>query len=167
MLGGSSSSRLILDLREAKSWAYYAGSQVKVVKQTMPLFVYAPVQTDKTGPAMLAAMADIKGFLGQSGITADELQRTVNSQVLSLSGSFETSAALLGGIMRIVQYGRPDDYYTRLPARYRAFTTAELDKAARGAIDPARMTWVIVGDAKAVAPQLAAAHLTAETMTAQ
>ena len=49
VLGGSSTSRLIMDLREAKGWAYFAGSQVQLVREIVPLLVFAPVQTDKTG----------------------------------------------------------------------------------------------------------------------
>ena len=41
-----------------------------------------------------------------------------------------------------------------LPAKYRAMTPSSVDKAARGAIDPKRLTWVVVGDAKVVKPQL-------------
>src|SRR3546814_6767940 len=52
VLGGSSTSRLIMDLRETKGWAYYAGSALPGVKETIPLLVYAPVQTDKTGESI-------------------------------------------------------------------------------------------------------------------
>ena len=166
VLGGSSTSRLILDLREAKSWAYYAGSQVQLVRETMPLLVYAPVQTDRTGDSIKAALADMNDFLGSKGVTAEELSQAVNSQVLSLPGDFETSSDLLGGILRNASLRRPDDYYTRLPDRYRAMTPAALDSAARKAIDPKHLVWVVVGDAAKVRPQLAALGLPVEEMKA-
>ena len=56
VLGGSATSRLIMDLREAKGWAYYAGSQVQLVRERMPLLLFAPVQTDKTGESIAAAL---------------------------------------------------------------------------------------------------------------
>jgi zinc protease len=167
VLGGSATSRLIMDLREAKGWAYYAGSQVQLVREQMPLLVFAPVQTDKTGESIAAALADIRGFLGANGISGDELGRTINNQVLSLAGEFETSGALLGGIMRNASLRRPDDYYTRLPQRYRAMTAAELDRAARAAIDPGKLVWVVVGDAAKVRPQLEALHMPVEVMQAR
>jgi len=167
VLGGSSTSRLITDLREKRSWAYYAGSQVQLVRDRMPLLVFAPVQTDKTGASIAAALEDIRGFLGGQGVTPAELGQTVNNQVLSLAGEFETSGAVLGGIMRNATLGRPDDYYTRLPARYRALTAENLDRAARAAIDPQRLVWVVVGDAAKVRPQLEALKMPVEVMTAR
>src|SRR3546814_14634405 len=67
ILGGSSTSRLIMDLRETKGWAYYAGSALPGVKETIPLLVYAPVQTDKTGEPIVAARKDIGDFLTEIG----------------------------------------------------------------------------------------------------
>lgn len=75
---------------------------------------------------------------------------------------FETSGAVLDGIAKIVQYHRPDDYYTQLPARYRAMTAADLDKAVHAQIDPSRIVWVVVGDAAKIRPQLAALGLPVE-----
>ena len=40
------------------------------------------------------------------------------------------------------------------PDRYRALTTSDLDQAARAAIDPAKLVWVVVGDASKVKSQL-------------
>ena len=56
--------------------------------------------------------------------------------------------------MRLDLLGKPDDYYVTLPAKYQAMTPASLDAAARAAIDPAKLVWVVVGDAKVVRPQL-------------
>jgi hypothetical protein len=51
-------------------------------------------------------------------------------------------------------FGRPDDYYESLPAKYQRLTQASLDQAARQAIDPSKFLWVVVGDAAKVKPQL-------------
>jgi predicted Zn-dependent peptidase len=165
ILGGSATSRLIMDLREAKGWAYYAGSQAQLVREQMPLLIFAPVQTDKTGESIAAALGDIRAYLGPNGTTAEERDRNVNNLVLSLAGEFETSGAVLGGIMRNASLRRPDDYYVRLADRYRAMTPAAIDAAARAAIDPARLVWVVVGDAAKVRPQLEALHIPVEVMT--
>ena len=165
VLGGSSTSRLIMDLRETKGWAYSAGTALPGVKDTIPLLVYAPVQTDKTGASIIAARKDIAEYLTSKGTTAAERNQTINSQILSLPGSFETSSDLLGAMMRNWLLGRPDDYYAKLPGIYRAMTPVDLDKAAREAIDPDRLIWVVVGDAKLVRPQLDAVGLPVEMGT--
>ncbi len=154
VLGGSFTSRLNMNLREEKGWAYGVGSNVRMVKETVPFIFYAPVQSDRTGDSIKAALGDMKAFLTTKGITADERDRMVNNSVRSLPGSFETSSDVLGGVMRNALYDRPDDYYTRLADRYRALTPAALDEAARKVIDPARLIWVVVGDAAKVRPQL-------------
>ena len=165
VLGGSSTSRLIMDLRETKGWAYSAGTALPGVKETIPLLVFAPVQTDKTGESIIAARKDIGDFVTSKGTTAAERNQTINSQILSLPGSFETSSDLLAAMMRNRLLGRPDDYYAKLPAIYRAMTPADLDRAAREAINPDRLIWVVVGDAKLVRPQLDAVGLPVEMGT--
>ncbi|OAN51047.1 M16 family metallopeptidase [Sphingobium sp. TCM1] len=165
VLGGSTTSRLTMDLRETKGWAYGAGTALPGVKETIPLLVYAPVQTDKTGESIIAARQDIREYLTTKGTTEAERNQTINSQILSLPGSFETSSDLLGAMMRNSLIGRPDDYYETLPNVYRAMTAADMDKAAREAISPDRLIWVVVGDAKLVRPQLDAVGLPVETGT--
>ena len=165
VLGGSTTSRLTMDLRETKGWAYGAGTALPGVKDTIPLLVYAPVQSDKTGESIIAARQDIKDFLTTKGTTKAERDQTINGQILSLPGSFETSSDLLGAMMRNDLIGRSDDFYETLPKIYRAMTAADFDKAAREAINADGLIWVVVGDAKLVRPQLDAVGLPVETGT--
>ena len=165
VLGGSTSSRLWMDLRETKGWAYGVGTALSGVKETIPLLVYAPVQTDKTGESIIAVRKDMSDYLTAHGTTEAERNQTINGQILSLPGSFETSSDLLSAMMRNDLIGRPDDYYETMPKTYRAMTAADLDKAAREAINPDRLIWVVVGDAKLVRPQLDAVGLPVEMGT--
>lgn len=165
VLGGSTTSRLTMDLRETKGWAYGAGTALPGVKDTIPLLVYAPVQSDKTGESIIAARQDIKDFLTTKGTTKAERDQTINGQILSLPGSFETSSDLLRAMMRNDLIGRADDFYETLPKIYRAMTAADFDKAAREAINADGLIWVVVGDAKLVRPQLDAVGLPVETGT--
>jgi zinc protease len=64
------------------------------------------------------------------------------------------------------QYGRPDNYYETLASRYRALTAADLDTVARHTIDPARLVWVVVGDASKVRPQLDKLGIAVEAVAA-
>ena len=164
VLGGSFLSRLNLDLRETKGWSYGVGSQIASNENRTPFVVQAPVQADRTGDSLTALIADIREFLGPKGTTATELQRTINGSIRELPGAFETSEAVLGSMQRIIWLNRPDDYYERLPARYRTMTAAQFDAAARAEIDPAKITWLVVGDAKSVRPQLEKTGLPIETL---
>ncbi len=154
VMGGSFLSRLNMNLRENKGWAYGAFSQATMLRETMPFYFVAPVQTDKTGESIAVARADMKAFLTKDGVNPEERERTINGQIRSLPGSFETSSDLLGALLTLDTLGRPDDYYEKLPGRYRAMTAAQMDAAARAAIDPDKLIWVVVGDAAKVEPQL-------------
>ncbi len=64
------------------------------------------------------------------------------------------------------QHKRPDDYYATITQKYRVLTAAQLDAAARRALDPAKFVWVVVGDAKVVRPQLDSLGLPVEVIPA-
>jgi len=71
-----------------------------------------------------------------------------------LPGRFETSGAVLGAMITNDLYRRPDNYYELLADKYRGLSRAQLDAALKAAVDPRGFTWVVVGDAKQVKPQL-------------
>jgi len=166
VLGGSFLARFTQNLREDKGWSYGTYSAIGDRENRVALRIYAPVQTDQAGPAIAELRKEIAGYVGSKGTTATELALAATGSARQLPAMFETSGAVLDGIARIVQYHRPDDYYTRLPDRYRAMTTADLDAAARARIDPARIVWVVVGDAAKIRPQLAKLGLPVEEVKA-
>jgi zinc protease len=154
VLGGGFLSRINMNLRERRGWSYGAGSSIGGQEQRVTFRVTAPVQADRTGDAVREIINDVTAYRGASGVTAAELTRTINSNVRSLPGSFETSGDVLGGMQDIVLLNRPDDYYEQLPTRYRALTADELNAALRAQVDPARFVYIIVGDERVVLPQL-------------
>lgn len=165
VLGGTFLSRLNMDLRETKGWAYGVQGFVNRVEHRVPYFVYAPVQTDRTADSIIALRQQMDEFLTSRGVTPPELQRTLNGNIRELPGSYETSGAVLSALEGNALYDRPDDYQETLASRYRAMSAAELDKAARAVIDPDELVWVVIGDAAKVRPELEKLKLPVETMT--
>jgi zinc protease len=153
-LGGDFTARINMNLREAKHWSYGAYGYFKRNEQAAPYLVQAPVQADKTGASITAIRDDIGGFVGAKPLSGAEFTLTVESAIRSLSGDFETSGAVLQAMQNNDLFRRPDDYYATLPAKYRALTREGVDGAIRSVLDPKRMIWVVVGDAKVVRPQL-------------
>jgi predicted Zn-dependent peptidase len=153
-LGGDFLSRLNMDLREEKGWSYGVSGSEQVMLHAVPYIVSAPVQADRTGDSLVELNKQIGDFLTSKGVTKEELDRVVTNNVNQLPGEFETSGAVLGAMMNIDMLQRPDNYYETLAPEYRAQTTASLDKAARSALDPKGFTWIVVGDAAKVRPQL-------------
>ncbi|MBA2921158.1 insulinase family protein [Sphingomonas sp. MAH-20] len=165
VLGGNFLSRLNTDIRETKGWSYGVNGSFRRLLNGVPYIVSAPVQADRTGDSVAAMQADIRAFLTTEGITPEEKERTILGFVRELPGSFETGSDVLGGMQNNVLYGRPDDYYDTIASRYRALTAPEMDKAIRSVIDPSKFVWVVVGDAKAVKPQLDRLGLPVEVKT--
>jgi zinc protease len=166
VLGGDFLSRLNMDLRESKGWSYGVSGHERLLANGVSYVISAPVQADRTGDALAELNSQMNQFLTSSGVTQEELQRTIASKVNELPGQFETSGAVISAMMGMEVLGRPDDYYEILPAKYRAQTTASLDRAVRAAIDPKGFTWIVVGDAAKVRPQLEKLGLPIEVVEA-
>jgi zinc protease len=165
-LGGDFLSRVNLDLREARHWSYGANGSFRRAQHDTPYLLGTGVQADKTGESIKSLQADFTDFLTTKGITKEEFDRTITDAISSLPGNFETSNAVLGALQQNDLYRRPDDYYATLPQKYRAMTIAELDAAARKAIDPAKTIWIVVGDASKVRAQLDSLGLPVEVVSA-
>lgn len=164
--GGSFTSRLNMDLREAKGWSYGVRSVAAPAVGQMAWRVLAPVQQDRTGEAIRAIMANLRAFAGPEPVAPEALARAINSSIYALPGEFETSGAVLGAIETLAVLGRPDDYHARLPARLRALDQQQVTRAAATLLDPGRLQWVVVGDARLVEPQLRALGLPLEVRRA-
>ncbi|TFI59959.1 insulinase family protein [Sphingomonas parva] len=164
VLGGDFLSRINMDLRETKGWSYGSSSSVSLREDLVPYVISAPVQADKTGPAIRELMSQISGFTGANGVTATELQRVINGNTRELAGQFETSGAVLSALRSNALYRRPDNYWETIADRYRGMTAAQLDQAARKVIDPKKIVWVVVGDAAKVRPQLTGLGLPVEVI---
>ncbi|SEJ60452.1 Predicted Zn-dependent peptidase [Sphingomonas sp. OV641] len=165
-LGGDFLGRINMDLRETKHWSYGAYGGFARHAEAAPYQLRAPVQADKTGASIAAMKAEIGAFVGNRPMSEAEFQRTITGATRSLAGDFETSGAVLGAMQANDLYRRPDDYYATITQRYRAMTRDQLNGAIRSVIDPNRFIWVVIGDAKAVRPQLDTLGLPVEVMPA-
>ncbi|MEO6091684.1 MAG: insulinase family protein [Novosphingobium sp.] len=155
VIGGGFLSRLNLDLREEKGWTYGVSSRVRQPVGPRSLVVAAPVQADKTGAAIRQIIADMKAFPTARPVEPAELDRVTDGNIRGLPNRFESNAEVVAAILANRQLGRPDDYYSTLPARYRAIDAGAIDNAARTWLQPEALTVVVVGDRKAIEPQLA------------
>ena len=153
-LGGSFLGRINMDLRETKHWSYGASGNYTRNLGGVAYVLRAPVQADKTAAAITAMRLNVADFVGAKPLTSAEFTRAVNGGIRSLPGSFESAGSVLAAMQQSDLLGRPDDYIRTTAARYRALTLPQVSQAIRSVIDPARLTWIVVGDAKTVKPQL-------------
>jgi predicted Zn-dependent peptidase len=153
-LGGDFLARLNMNLRETKGWSYgmFGGAQAR--ENAVAYNISGGVQADRTGDSLAEMIRETTEFLTLKGVTPEELERNVASDIGALPGRFETSPAVLGAMQGNALFGRPDNYQETLASIYRAQTTTTLDAAARAAIDADKFVWVVVGDAATVRAQL-------------
>jgi predicted Zn-dependent peptidase len=146
VLGGTFTSRLNMNLREDKHWSYGVRSDLPDAQGERPWLLSAPVQADRTVEAMRELKREIEEFVGARPATGAEIRKIMNRDVRALSGRYETNAAVANAIAEMIVFDRPDDYVRTLKSRIEAQTEPAVQGAAREALDPTRLTWVIVGD---------------------
>jgi predicted Zn-dependent peptidase len=160
-------ARINQDIRETRGWSYGVQGQLQLLENRIPLLIFAPVQTNQTGPSIQAILDQVRAFTTDKGVTPAELQRVIAGNTRQLAGSFETSGQVLNALRTNDLLHRRDDFYETVAGRYRAMDQAALDAAARAAIDPAAMLFVVVGDASVIRPQLQALGLPLEEVALQ
>ena len=165
IFGGDFLSRINMDLRETKGWSYGVGSQISGAEDRVPFYMFAPVQTNQTGPSVKVLIDQLKDFNGSKPVTPDELEKTIKGNVLELPGSYERSAAVLGQMQADRLNKRPFDYAETVAGKYNALTARALNDEMRVKVDPSKITWLVVGDAAKVKPQLEAIGLPIEMVT--
>ncbi|UYY57640.1 M16 family metallopeptidase [Sphingomonas sp. S2-65] len=166
VLGSGFLSRINMELRENKHWSYGARGGYGWMEKAVPYTISAPVQADRTGDSIKAIQEQVRGFLTTKGVTQAELTREINGTTRELAGRFETSGAVLSAMQENDLRHRPDNFYDTVAQKYRTMTVQQLDAAARGALDPNKFVYVVVGDAAKVKPQLDSLGLPVEVVPA-
>jgi len=159
VLGSDFGSRINMNLREDKHWSYGAYSFIRDARGPRPFIAYAPVQTDKTGEAIVELQKELRGIVGERPVQPDELERAKASLTLTLPGSWETMGAVAGTIDEIIAFGLDDRFFDTYADKVRAQTPATVTAAAVRTVQPDHLVWVIVGDRARVEPMLKGLNL--------
>jgi len=150
VLGGEFSSRLNMNLREDKHWAYGAYSFTQGALGQRPWMAFAPVQIDKTAEALAELDREVREYVaGHKPPTEAEVSKIQATEIRSLPGAYETGRAVLGTIGGIVRYDRPDDWVFQRKAMIEGLSVDQVKQAAT-TLDPDKLVWVVVGDLKQV-----------------
>jgi len=154
IIGGSFTSRINMNLREDKHWAYGARSVLVSTKGQRPYIAYAPVQTDKTMESMAEIKRELQEYLGENPATDEELEKVKSNNTLSLPGRWETANAVLRDIGEIVTYDLPDDYWDTYADNVRNLSLDQIVESADDVIKPDNLLWVVVGDREQIEPRI-------------
>lgn len=146
LLGGKFTSRVNMNLREAKHWTYGASTVVFDARGQRPFFAVAPVQTDKTADAMAEIRKELIDITGERPPSQSEVAETKKQAALELAGRWETMAAIAASLAEMVRFNYPDDYFANYADEVMAQTEETVARAAKVLLQPDKLVWVIVGD---------------------
>ena len=146
ILGGAFTSRLNMNLREDKHWAYGAQTMVLGARGQRTFMAYAPVQSDKTKESLQEIDKELRAIIKDRPVTDEEITKSKLNLTLSLAGERETKGAVLGDIAEINRYGLAEDYFTTYAQRVNALERKDISAAAEIVLRPTRMVYVVVGD---------------------
>jgi len=146
ILGGDFTSRINMNLREDKHWAYGAFSVIMAARGPGFFTGYAPVQTDKTKESMQEMLKELTQYVGDKPVTEAEFDKVQKNTVMQLPGLWETNSSVLNTLQSAIEYDRGINYLKNYPAMLQDLTLTDIRDAALKVDKPKNLTWVIVGD---------------------
>lgn len=147
ILGGGFRSRLMQRVRTKLGYAYSIGAGWGANYNHPGLFrVFASVRSPVTAETITAVREEIERLRTEE-VSDEELETSRQSALNSLVFAFDTKTKTLGRLLNYEYYGYPRDFIQRYQKALAAVTKADVLRAARRHLDPARITIVAVGPA--------------------
>ncbi|HEX8293439.1 MAG TPA: insulinase family protein [Pyrinomonadaceae bacterium] len=150
ILGGASSARINMNLREEKGYTYGASSAFSFRRGAGPFMAQAPVQGFSTKESVAEFMKELRGIRGELPVNPQELETAKQAIVRGFPRGFETPDQIANQLELIVTYDLPDTYFNSYIERVQAVTLEDVTRVASRYLQPDRMAVVVVGDRKAI-----------------
>jgi predicted Zn-dependent peptidase len=145
ILGGMFSSRINLELREAKAYTYGAHSGFALRHGAGAFAAGGAMFAEHTADAARELVAEVDRMRAEP-VKAEELADAKENAKLELPARFEGVEELTGVLEDMAVYGMPLDEYTQYAARVDAVTAADVQRVAKKWLHPEAMRIVIAGD---------------------
>ena len=144
--GGGFASQLMQQLREGKGYTYGVSSNFGGSTIQGPFTIQSNVRSNVT----YESTALIKEILNNYGknYSQDDLEVSKSFLIKSNARAFETARAKLGMLQNIASYNLPVDYAKQREAIVEAMTVEDIKALADKYLDPTKMIYLVVGDAK-------------------
>lgn len=146
VLGGQFTSRINLNLREARGLTYGAHTGFDFRVSGGAFSCDTAVQADATPLALREILAEFDAVRGERPAVGDELARAKSSLTRGYVRHFETPAHLAHAAARLATFGLPEETFERFVPGVEAVTAADVSAAAAAYIRPQDATIVLVGD---------------------
>jgi zinc protease len=150
--GGGFASRLTQQLREGKGYTYGISSNFSGSNNAGPFTIASGVRSNVTLESTQLVKQILQGYA--PAFTEADLETTKNYLVKSNARAFETSAAKLGMLENLSKYGWRADYVKDREQIVKAMTVPKIQSLSQKYLDPSKMVWLVVGDAKTQLPRM-------------
>ena len=145
-LGGSFNGIFNLILREEKGFTYGARSGFSGARNYGTFTASSMVSTNSTLESVSIFKTEMEKYRGE--IPQEYVDFTKSALLKGNARSFETLGGLLNMLNNMAAYDLPADYIKKEEAFVRDLTSEKVIELANKYIDPSRMYYVVVGDAK-------------------
>ncbi|WP_109298817.1 pitrilysin family protein [Aquimarina sp. AU474] len=144
--GGGFASQFTQQLREGKGYTYGIGSRFSGSTIPGQFMIFSGVRSNVT----YESSSLVKEILGDYGKNYNDkdLEITKSSLIKSNARAFETPNSKLNMLRNISTFKFPKDYVTQREAIVKNMTIEEIKKLADTYLDPNKMIYLVVGDAK-------------------
>jgi len=144
-LGGTFNSVLNMILRETKGFTYGAHSYISATNEIGPFVATSSVRSNTTQESVTIFRDEMAKY--REGMSKEDFDFTQSAILKANALRFETLGALLNMLEDISAYSLPLDYVKQEEATVRAMTPESMKELAVKYINPAKMVYVVVGDA--------------------
>ncbi|MBC8646682.1 MAG: insulinase family protein, partial [Thermoanaerobaculia bacterium] len=103
---------------------------------------------------MLEVRQEIQGVAGARPVQGEEFESIKRNMMLGLPGRFETLASLEGAAIDLLTLRYPESYFAEYGANHGRLAAPDLDAAAKDAILPGQLVWLVIGDLAKVEPAI-------------
>jgi predicted Zn-dependent peptidase len=153
ILGGMFSSRINLELREARAYTYGARSRFALRHGAGPFAAGGAMFAEHTADAARELLAQVER-IRREPVTPEELADAKENAKLALPARFEALEDVTGALADLAVYRLPLDEYATRAARIDAVTTADVQRVAKQWLRPDATRVVVAGDAARVDKEL-------------
>ncbi len=150
--GGGFASRLTQELREGKGYTYGINSEFSGSRSPGTFTISSGVRANVTLESAQLVKSIVRDY--PSTFTASDLETTKSFLTKSNARAFETAGAKLSLLDNISAYGWKPDYVKEQEQVVRSMTVPRIKELAGKYLNPDKMIWLVVGDAKTQLPRL-------------
>ncbi len=145
IFGGSFSSRINMNLREAKGYAYGSSGRFSYRRAGSQLGISASVESSTTALSLREISNEIKK-MRDTLATHEELARERDGALLALPARFAQTSDALDELRNVRFFGLPFDWFSGYQSRLKGVDLPAVQAAAKAHLAPGDVVVLVVGD---------------------